>query len=83
MAGQHQRWNEHELGQTLGDGEGQGGLGCCSPWGCRELGTIEQLNNNNTESKPYTSMLASLYALVWGKDGQNMSRQANKNNSNT
>ena len=44
MAGQHHRWNEHELGQTLGDGEGQGGLGCCSPWGCRELGTIEQLN---------------------------------------
>ena len=24
-----------ELGQTLGDGEGQGGLVCCSPWGCR------------------------------------------------
>ena len=26
---------EHELGQTLGDGEGQGGLACCSPSGCR------------------------------------------------
>ena len=25
--------NEHELGQTLGDGEGQGSLACCSPWG--------------------------------------------------
>ena len=25
--------NEHELGQTPEDGEGQGGLACCSPWG--------------------------------------------------
>ena len=27
--------NKHELGQTLGGGEGQGNLECCSPWGCR------------------------------------------------
>ena len=27
------------LGQTLGDGEGQGGLECCSPWGHRESDT--------------------------------------------
>ena len=32
MAGQHQ-CNEPELGQTLRDGEGQGGLVCCSPRG--------------------------------------------------
>ena len=25
----------HELAQTLGDGEGQGGLACRSPWGHR------------------------------------------------
>ena len=35
MIGWHHRCNEHELGQTLGDGEGQGGLVCCSPWGRR------------------------------------------------
>ena len=35
MAGQHHWCNEHELRQTLGDGEGQGGPACCSPWGCR------------------------------------------------
>ena len=29
----HQQCNEHELGQTLGDSEGQGGLECCSQWG--------------------------------------------------
>ena len=46
MVGQHHRCNEHELGQTPGDGEGQGGLACCSPWGRKELNTTEQLNNN-------------------------------------
>ena len=30
--GQH---NGHELEQTLGVGDGQGSLACCSPWGCR------------------------------------------------
>ena len=33
MAGWHHQCNGHELGQTCGDGEGQGGLVCCSPWG--------------------------------------------------
>ena len=28
------------------DGEGQGGLACCSPWGHRESDTTGQLNNN-------------------------------------
>ena len=32
MAARHHRCNEYELGQTLGDGEGQGCLVCCSPW---------------------------------------------------
>ena len=27
------RFNEHELGQTPGDGEEQGSLVCGSPWG--------------------------------------------------
>ena len=35
MAGWHHRCNESERGQTLGDGEGQGGLACCSPWSHR------------------------------------------------
>ena len=28
-----------ELGQNLGDGEGEGGLACCSPWGHKEVDT--------------------------------------------
>ena len=35
MVGQHHRCNRRELGQTTGDGEGQGGLACCSPLGHR------------------------------------------------
>ena len=27
---------DHEFEQTPGDGEGQGSLSCCSPWGCKE-----------------------------------------------
>ena len=37
--------NEHELGQTPGDGEGQGGLACCSPWIHTELDMTEQKQN--------------------------------------
>ena len=42
MAGQHHRFNEHELGQTPGDDEGQGGLVCYSPWGHKKLDMAEQ-----------------------------------------
>ena len=45
MVGYHHRSNGHELGQSLGDGEGQRGLACCSPWGHKESDTTEQLNN--------------------------------------
>ena len=38
--------NGHELGQTLGDGAGQGGPACCSPWGRKESDMTEQLKKN-------------------------------------
>ena len=47
MAGWHPLCNEHELGQTPGNGEGQGGLVCCSPWGHKESDMTGQLNKNN------------------------------------
>ena len=46
MVGWHHRLNGHGFGWTPGDGDGQGGLACCSPWDLRELDTTEQLNNN-------------------------------------
>ena len=33
MAGWHHRLSGHEFKQTLGYGEGQGGLACCRPRG--------------------------------------------------
>ena len=33
-----------EFGWTPGVGDGQGGLACCSPWGCKEWDTTEWLN---------------------------------------
>ena len=46
MVGWHHRLNGHEFEQTLGDGEGQGSLAFCRPWGCKESDTTEQLNNS-------------------------------------
>ena len=43
----HHQLNGHEFEQALGDGEGQGSLECCSPWGHKELDMTEQLNNNS------------------------------------
>ena len=43
------RFGGHELGQILGDGEGQGGLACCSPWSHKESDRTWQLNNNTKE----------------------------------
>ena len=37
MVGWHHQLNGHEFEKTLGDGEEQGSLVCCSPWGCKEL----------------------------------------------
>ena len=52
VVGRHHRFNGHELGQTLGDGEGQRSLACCSPWGQEELDTTWRLNNDNVVSHP-------------------------------
>ena len=41
MVGCHHQFNEHEFEQALGEGEGQGRLACCRPWGCKELDTTE------------------------------------------
>ena len=42
----HHRLNGHESEQTQGDRRRQGGLACCSPWGCKDSDTTEQLNKS-------------------------------------
>ena len=44
MVGWHHRHNGPGFGWTLGVGDGQGGLACCSSWGRKELDTTERLN---------------------------------------
>ena len=44
MVGWHHRLDGHGSGWTLGVGDGQGGLACCSSWGRKESDTTEQLN---------------------------------------
>ena len=44
MVGWHHWLNGHEFEWTLGVGDGQGGLACCSPWGRKESDSVEWLN---------------------------------------
>ena len=41
MVRRHYLLNGHEFEQTLGDGEGQGSLMCCSPRDCKESDMTE------------------------------------------
>ena len=44
MVGRHHQLDGHEFEETLGVGDGQAGLACCSSWGRKESGTTERLN---------------------------------------
>ena len=44
MVGWHHQFNGHESEQTLGVGDEQGSLACCSLWGHKESDTTERLN---------------------------------------
>ena len=44
MVGWHHWLGGHEYERTPGVGDGQGGLSCWSPWGCKESDTTERLD---------------------------------------
>ena len=44
MVGWRHQLDGDESEQAPGVGDGQGGLAWCSPWGCKESDTTEQLN---------------------------------------
>jgi len=50
MVGWHHQCSGHELDLTLGDGVGQRGLACCSPWG---LGVIQDLATKQKQQVLY------------------------------
>ena len=51
----HHRLSGHEFEQTSGDGEGQGSLMCCSPWGHKEWDKTEWMNNKLKQGRPLKS----------------------------
>ena len=57
MAGWHPQCNDHEVGQTPGDGEGQGGQVCCSPWGHKESDTTGRLNKSEASDSSSKGMI--------------------------
>ena len=60
MSGWHHQCNGHEFGQTSGDGEGQRGLVCSSPWDPKSQ---TQLGNWTTITTIKTYILAHAF---WG-----------------
>ena len=53
MVGWHHRLNGHGFGWTLGVGDGQGGLVCCSPWGLQRVGHDWATELNWTELRTW------------------------------
>ena len=41
MVGWHYQFDGHEIKETPGDGDGQGSLVCCKPWGPKESDMTE------------------------------------------
>ena len=57
MVGCHHQLNGHGFGWTPGVGDGQGGLVCCSSWGCKDSDVTEQLNWTELKLLIYPSPL--------------------------
>ena len=58
------RCDGHELGQSLGDGEGQGGLACCSPCGCKESHDWATEQNNVLKKIVFLEMWKNSWILI-------------------
>ena len=67
--GETVRWSHrlsgHEFEQPSGDGEGQGSLACCSPWGHKELDTTEQLDWGGLNEMMSSEYLADSGLTKW------------------
>ena len=66
MVGWHHRLNGHEFEWTPGVGDGQGGLACCSPRGCKESDMTEWLNwiELNTKCMVWYIGIADIFDLI-------------------
>ena len=67
MAGWHHQYNGHELGQTAGDGEGQGCLACCHPWGHKESDRTGLLKTTAVRDEvPFSHRQEAKILLIFG-----------------
>ena len=62
MAECHHQLNGRGFEWTPGGGDGEGGLACCSSWGCKESDMTERLNG--TELNKWSCGGASLVAQM-------------------
>ena len=62
MIGWYHQLDGLEFEQAPGVDDGQGGLACCSPWGCKELDMTERLNR--TEAPWMLYPIGSFYLLA-------------------
>ena len=61
MARWHHQINRHWLEEVLGDGEGQGSLKFCNPWGHKELDTTEDWITTNVQNGPHWKSIIVCY----------------------
>ena len=65
MVGWHHQLRGHEFEQTLGVGDRQGSLVCCSPWGRKESDMTERLNNISNPKRWCFKVLHSICQQIW------------------
>ena len=65
MMGWHHWLNGHGFGWTLGVGDGQGGLACCSSWGGKESDTTDRLNWNELKDRTCVSCIDRWILYHW------------------
>ena len=74
VVGWHHWFNGHEVGQTPKDGEGWGGLVCCSSGSCKESDMTWCLSNNNKwlEWPPKSHSVNWTVSGFWNYDGRGL-----------
>ena len=65
MVGWHHQLDGHEFEQILGDGDGQGSLARCSPWGHKQLDMSLWLNNSIIKDKSKIWILSFHRKWIW------------------
>jgi len=69
MVGWHPQLDGHGFGWTLEVGDRQGGLACCSSWGCKELDMTERLTWTETFFNLLTSIFHTIQLLSYSRAG--------------